>query len=199
VITPARGIPDGSTFTVNVRHAGVPQPIVGSPIVFGSPYGFIHTDDGAFMGDEPNAPSTWIPLNDHPSDKATWTFRVTVPAGLAVIANGRLLKHTLGWKVDGDLGRAASDVQLPRHRGHRPVGLQEGTTPGGIPETVGLDPMLLQSNPAAMDFFYDTTAEATDLRTDTFGPYPFRLDRRHRRQRHVQRADDRRSATSRSS
>jgi hypothetical protein len=32
---------------------------VGSPIVFGSPYGFIHTDDGAFMGDEPNATSTW--------------------------------------------------------------------------------------------------------------------------------------------
>ena len=46
------------------------------------------------MGDEPNATSTWIPLNDHPSDKATWTFRVTVPAGLEVIANGRLVSHT---------------------------------------------------------------------------------------------------------
>jgi hypothetical protein len=49
---------------------------------------------------------------------------------------------------------------------------KNGTTPGGIPETVGLDPILLQSNPAAMDFFYDTT-EATDLWNDTFGPYPF--------------------------
>src|SRR5919202_3899098 len=93
VITPAQGIADGSTFTVSVRYAGVPQTIVGSPIVFGSPYGFIHTDDGAFMGDEPNATSTWIPLNDHPSDKATWTFRATVPAGLEVIANGRLVSH----------------------------------------------------------------------------------------------------------
>src|SRR5215216_6311254 len=94
VITPAQGIATGSTFTVNVRYAGVPQTIVGSPIVFGSPYGFIHTDDGAFMGDEPNATSTWIPLNDHPSDKATWTFRVTVPAGLEVVANGRLVNHS---------------------------------------------------------------------------------------------------------
>ena len=67
---------------MNVRYDGTPQTIVGSPIVFGSPYGFIHTNDGAFMGDEPNATSTWIPLNDHPSDKATWTFRVTVPRGL---------------------------------------------------------------------------------------------------------------------
>src|SRR3954454_23956692 len=94
VITPAAGIPDGSTFIANVRYGGVPQTIVGSPIVFGSPYGFIHTDDGAFMGDEPNATSTWIPLNDHPSDKATWTFHVTVPAGLQVIANGNLVGHT---------------------------------------------------------------------------------------------------------
>jgi aminopeptidase N len=93
VITPSTGIADGSTFSVNVRYSGVPQTIVGSPIVFGSPYGFIHTDDGAFMGDEPNATSTWIPLNDHPSDKATWTFRVTVPAGLEVIGNGRLVSH----------------------------------------------------------------------------------------------------------
>ena len=49
--------------------------------MFGSPYGFVHTDDGAFMGDEPNAASTWFPGNDHPSDKASFTFRVTVPEG----------------------------------------------------------------------------------------------------------------------
>src|SRR5215212_1620301 len=47
VISPSQGIGDGSTFTVNVHYAGVPQTIVGSPIVFGSSYGFIHTDDGA--------------------------------------------------------------------------------------------------------------------------------------------------------
>jgi hypothetical protein len=37
-ITPAGGIPDGTTFVVKVRYGGVPQTIVGSPIVFGSPY-----------------------------------------------------------------------------------------------------------------------------------------------------------------
>jgi aminopeptidase N len=174
VITPAKGIADGALFTVNVRYAGVPETIVGSPIVFGSPYGFIHTDDGAFMGDEPNATSTWIPLNDHPSDKATWTFRVTVPAGLEVIGNGRLVNNT------ESAGRSTWvwDEPYPMSNYLATVGIGQwqfktGTTPGGISETVGLDPTLLQSNPAAMDFFYDTTAEATDLWNDTFGPYPF--------------------------
>jgi hypothetical protein len=46
---------------------------------------------------------------------------------------------------------------------------KNGTTPGGIPETVAIDPTLKESNPAAMDFFYDTTAEATDLWDETFG------------------------------
>jgi aminopeptidase N len=50
---------------------------------------------------------------------------------------------------------------------------KNGTTPGGIPETVALDPSLKATNPTAMDFFYDTTAEATDLWTDKFGPFAF--------------------------
>ena len=174
VITPSKGIADGSTFSVNVRYSGVPQTIVGSPIVFGSPYGFIHTDDGAFMGDEPNATSTWIPLNDHPSDKATWTFRVTVPAGLEVIGNGRLVSHresdgksTWVWDERDPMSNYLATADIGQWE------FKNGRTPGGIPETVAIDPTLKASNPAAMDFFYDTTAEATDLWNDTFGPYPF--------------------------
>jgi aminopeptidase N len=174
VITPAQGIATGSAFSVNVRYGGVPQTIVGSPIVFGSPYGFIHTDDGAFMGDEPNATSTWIPLNDHPSDKATWTFRVTVPVGLEVVANGRLVGHSQSagkstWVWD-------ESYPMSNYLATADIGqwiFKNGTTPGGIAETVALDPTLLTTNPSAMDFFFDTTAEATDLWTDTFGRYPF--------------------------
>jgi aminopeptidase N len=174
VITPSKGIADGSTFTVNVRYAGVPETIVGSPIVFGSPYGFIHTNDGAFMGDEPNATSTWIPLNDHPSDKATWTFRVTVPAGLEVVANGRLVKQSQSagkstWVWD-------ERYPMSNYLATADIGqwiFKNGMTPGGIAETVALDPTLLTINPGAMDYFFDTTAEASDLWNDTFGSYPF--------------------------
>jgi aminopeptidase N len=173
-ITPHNRLQRGSTFNVEVDYGGIPQTIVGSPIVFGSPYGFLHTDDGAFMGDEPNVASTWMPVSDHPSDKATWTVRATVPEGKGVVANGRLVsqvtangKSTFTW----DEPEQMATYLLTACIGNWVI--KTGTTPGGIPETVAVDPTIIAGNPNAVDFFYDTTAEATDLWVKTFGPYPF--------------------------
>jgi aminopeptidase N len=173
-ITPGNRIREGSTFNVAVTYGGVPETIVGSPIVFGSPYGFLHTPDGAFMGDEPNVTSTWIPLNDHPSDKATWTFNVTVPEGLGVVANGRLLsqetsdgKTTFVWNEPYPMSNYLATADI----GHWVF--KTGRTPGGIPETVAVDPEIIANNPNAVDYYFDTSAEATDLWNDTFGSYPF--------------------------
>src|SRR3954447_4276234 len=174
-ITPRHGIREGRTFIVTVRYGGVPQTIVGSPIVFGSPYGFLHTDDGAFQGDEPNVASTWFPVSDHPQDKAKYTFRVTVPKGLGVVANGTLKYHLdVGqrslWVWDEPLPMASYLVTADI--GHWNV--RQGRTPGGIPEYVAVDPVLPDVNgQSATDFFYDTTAKATDLWVQKFGPYPF--------------------------
>jgi aminopeptidase N len=174
-ITPKKALPAKQRFDVNVTYGGVPETIVGSPIVFGSPYGFVHTNDGAFMGDEPNATSTWIPMNDHPSDKATWTIRATVPADLSVIANGQLRsqrtrngKSTFVWNEPFPMANYLVTADV----GHWII--RTGRTPNGIPETVAADPTLPAVNgKAAVDFFFDTTAEATDLWSETFGPYPF--------------------------
>jgi len=173
-ITPTTRIPDNAVFHVSVTYGGVPETVVGSPIVFGSPYGFLHTPDGAFMGDEPNVTSTWIPLNDHPSDKATWTFRVTVPEGLGVVANGRLVSQstrggesTFVWDEPFPMSNYLATADI----GHWV--LKTGETPGGIPQTVAVDPEIIANNANALDYYFDTTAEATDLWTDTFGPYPF--------------------------
>ena len=76
-----------------VRYSGSPKTITGSPIVFGSDYGWQYTPDGAFVGDEPNAAHTWFPSNDHPQDKATFTFKISVPKSKQVVANGDLLSH----------------------------------------------------------------------------------------------------------
>ncbi|HEY9228129.1 MAG TPA: M1 family metallopeptidase, partial [Gemmatimonadaceae bacterium] len=45
-----------------------------------------------FFGDNwPNRARHWIPSIDHPSDKATVTWRVTAPASQTVVANGKLI------------------------------------------------------------------------------------------------------------
>ena len=90
-----RGHPRAKRFTTEIAYSGVPDPVVD---VFGVS-GFLHTDDGALVIGEPHVADTWYPVNDHPSDKAAYTFRITVPAGLEAVANG-LLEDTStsgGW------------------------------------------------------------------------------------------------------
>ena len=45
--------------------------------------------------------ATWYPVNDHPLDKASYSFRVTVPAGLQAVANGELrgVATKRGWST----------------------------------------------------------------------------------------------------
>src|SRR5215218_2388972 len=161
IVTPHNRLHEHSTFTVAVDYGGSPATIVGSPIVFGSPYGFLHTDDGNFIGAEPNAASTWFPGNDHPSDKASYVFRVTVPEGKSVIANGRLVsqetaggKSTFTWEALDPMATYLATVDTGNWV------FKNGSTPGGVPATVAVDPTLIQSQPNAVDFFYDTSAEA---------------------------------------
>ena len=89
VITPSAGIPSGSTFTTVVRYEGVPETIGDSQIGLS---GFIHTDDGALVAGQPEVAATWFPVNDHPLDKASYLFRITVPRGTKAIANGELIR-----------------------------------------------------------------------------------------------------------
>jgi aminopeptidase N len=173
-ITPHNRLNEHSRFHVSVRYGGVPETIVGSPIVFGSPYGFLHTDDGNFVGAEPNASSTWFPSNDHPSDKATYVFRITVPEGVTAVANGRLAwsrtrdgKSTFVWSEDSPMATYLTTIDTGQWV------IKNGRTPGGVPETVAVDPTLVAQNADAVDFFFNTSAEAVDVESTYFGPYPF--------------------------
>ena len=88
-ITPARGLREGRHFVTVVRYRGVPETIDDQ---FGVS-GFIHTDDGALVVGQPDVAATWYPVNDHPIDKAAYTFRITVPEGLEAVANGVLVSE----------------------------------------------------------------------------------------------------------
>jgi aminopeptidase N len=90
-ITPREGLKRKHRFVVTVRYGGVPQPVVDPDE---SIEGWIVPEadpDGAFVVNEPQGSPGWYPVNDTPRDKATFDFRVTVPEGSTVMANGRLL------------------------------------------------------------------------------------------------------------
>jgi aminopeptidase N len=86
VVTPARPLRAGQAFTVEVRgfatHATIPNPEdPASTAVFLTP-------DGSAMAPQPAGAHRLFPSNDHPSDKATFTFVLDAPAGLTAVANG---------------------------------------------------------------------------------------------------------------
>ncbi|MDR7275821.1 hypothetical protein J2S41_002599 [Catenuloplanes atrovinosus] len=105
-VVPRRGLPKNRSFTVVVRYDGVPQtindPILGTAGVF-------HTDDGMVIAGQPDVAATWFPVNDHPTDKASYTIKLTVPKGLEAVANGALT----GTRTRGDWTTWTWDAREP--------------------------------------------------------------------------------------
>ena len=172
VITPAHGLRRGTAFRTTVAYDGRPRTIVGSPIVFGAPYGWIYTKDGAFVGCEPNAAHTWFPANDHPRDKATFRFAVTVPSDRKVVANGSYVgdradgdRTTYVWAEHQPMATYLATIDIGRWQLHRT------RTPGGIPEIVAVDPALAKR--ARTRHTVALTGRITDYWTKRFGRYPF--------------------------
>jgi Peptidase family M1 domain/Peptidase M1 N-terminal domain/Immune inhibitor A peptidase M6 len=93
-VEPRRGLRRGEDFRTVVVYDGVPETVTEGGIA-----GFIHTDDGTLVAGQPDSAATWYPVNDHPLDKASYEFELTVPAGLEAIANGVLTDRDTrrGW------------------------------------------------------------------------------------------------------
>lgn len=81
------GLAAGDTAEIVVDYTVNPKQIASET---GVQDGWIVTDNGSFVLNEPEGARTWLPCNDHPSDKATWTFRIGVPDGMVAVANGAL-------------------------------------------------------------------------------------------------------------
>lgn len=88
VVTPRHALCKGQEFRITVTYSGKPKPVTDPD---GSLDGWIPTDDGAFVAGEPQGAMTWFPANNHPLDKSSYDFTITVPQGRTAVANGVLL------------------------------------------------------------------------------------------------------------
>jgi len=164
VVTPAAGIVQGKAFTVMVDYAGQPL-VVTDPDQ--SIEGWVPTDDGAFVVNEPQGSPGWYPVNDNPRDKATFDFRVTVPDGLTAMANGVLVsethangKATWVWRESDPMAPYLATTTLGR------FDLTKSTT-SGIPTYVAVDPQLAKGQ------VLSKLPEAVQFYSSIYGPYPF--------------------------
>jgi aminopeptidase N len=166
VIRPKWPLRRGHVFAVAVAYRGVPE-VITDPDE--SIEGFVPTDDGAFVVGEPQGSPSWYPANDHPTDKATYDFKVTVPEGLTAVANGALLgQRTAGGKTTF---RWRERYPMAPHLATATIGefdVETDETESGIPVYLAVDP----SQSDAWSVLEDLP-RMTEFLQSVYGRYPF--------------------------
>ena len=165
VITPARAIPARHPFAVDVRYAGTPQTYTDQNVLSG----FLRNGNGAVAAGEPQSATSWFPSNDHPRDKATFDFAVTVPDGWTVVCNGLPGpstgaggRTTYRWRESAPMATYLATIAVGHFRVSRPA-------MPGTPVYVAV----ADSLPATVDRIVDRTPEILGFLSGVFGPYPF--------------------------
>lgn len=125
-----------------------------------------------FFGDNwPDRARHWLPVQDHPADKATVEFVVSAPEHYQVIGNGRQIEET-NLPAARKLTHWRSDVPLPTKVmviGAAAFAVQLAGEVAGIPVTSWVYPEDREAG------FYDY-AQAVDILAffmDYIGPYPY--------------------------
>ena len=86
IIEPTMPFSEGQNFTLSVTYAGNPVERPSPYVGFAASVGMSFVDgQSIYVLSEPDGSRYWFPNNDHPRDKATYRFEITVPVGL----NGR--------------------------------------------------------------------------------------------------------------
>ena len=171
-VTPRDSLERGRRFEVFVRYSGEPTEfeIPG----FGLRTGFMDTPEGATVAGQPEVAAGWYPVNDHPRDKAAYTFDVTVPAGYEVVANGFLRsvdaggsKSTWRWAAREPMASYLATIDIgfwdvDRYR-----------TDDGLPVYDAVSSAITGGLRDEIDSALARQGEILDLLADAFGPYPF--------------------------
>ena len=143
-----------------------------SPSAAGEPVGWFTTPGGSYVLNEPEGAHTWLPSNDHPSDKATFHFEHRrSPSGVTAVANGALIDHT-STAVDRhlDLAGRSPDGDVPHPAAHRRLRARRRRRSQRV---CRCSSVVLRQDRATMQPFLDAIDDQIDFFDDFFGPYPF--------------------------
>jgi aminopeptidase N len=173
VLQPRPKLKAGTTVDVVVEYGGSttrPRDIEGFL------YGWVTTRDGSMVVNEPEAAMTWFPANDHPSDKATYDYEITVPEGSVAVANGLPARSpetadgrtTWYWHATDPMASYLATASVG--------GFEQRATrysSGGVPVLDFVDTDVTGSSLATTNASLALEPEMIDTFADLFGPYPF--------------------------
>jgi aminopeptidase N len=163
VITPDRRLRQGRPFHVVVRYTADP----GYP---GAHSAWMRHPGGFALAAQPASAHTAFPANDHPSDKAYFTIRLTVPDGSTAIANGSLIdeRHEDGRTTVTYSARDPMATELVQIA-VGPYTLVRGQGPHGVPLRSAVSP----DRVAVISPMLDRIADHITWLEARLGPYPF--------------------------
>ena len=167
-VTPHQPLIEGEAFRVAVTYFGMPGDTFDESRTFSR--GWNWYDRGVFVASEPTGAAAWYPVNDHPLDKATYTFRITVPDPYVVAANGLLVETV-------DEGGYTTYVW---ENNHLTASYLVTVNIAGFTEVTeeGPDGLLIRNyfpTDLADDAVtvFERTADMMAFYNEIFGPYPF--------------------------
>lgn len=167
-ITPTSPLTPAEPTVVEVTYGGRPDP--GELMDLGLRTGLQQDDEGGWFAlSQPDGTRTWVPVNDHPSDKATWRITLDTPADVVGVANGRLTsrerrgdRRAWVWDLDRPMASYLALVAIGDYD------LVESEGPDGL-RIASAFPSSLSADDRAT--FGDLEAIVERLAA-TYGPYP---------------------------
>jgi len=169
-IVPLKPLMTGQSFTAIIQYNGSPEEMdsVALPVQTG----WVTVDGGSFVLSEPDGSASFYPVNDHPLDKAIYTFRVTVPNPLEVAANG-LLTQTVD---NGDTSTFTFEPRDPMASYLATINIDEFETEtmqsaGGVP----IRNYYSADLPNEVRKPFARQGEMLDFFSQVYGQYPFEV------------------------
>ncbi|WP_344738849.1 M1 family metallopeptidase [Microbacterium awajiense] len=173
VVQPRPKIKAGQSFQVVVEYGGT---TVRPTDVEGALYGWVTTRDGAMVVSEPDGSMTWYPVSDHQTDKAGYSFEITVPEGKVAVANGLPSQDpvtangltTWFWDAPDEQASYLTTASVGD------FDLRDTYySSSGVPIIDAVDTKLSSSRMATTNASLGHQVAMIDLFEELFGPYPF--------------------------
>ena len=155
----------GQEFTFTVRYRGIPAAgfLIGNNI---------HGERTFFSDSWPNQARQWLPMVDHPYDKATGEFIVSAPGHYQVVANGLLVEESdlpgglrrTHWKQSVPISSWLFALAVARFSSHHAGEVD------GVPLQTWVYP---QDREAGQAVFEDQSRRVLRFFNSSIGPYPY--------------------------